>query len=112
METIDSENKYLKPQELWTIRLFLVSFLFTILTTLLSSYAGDFGIPYTFQKLLLPNLFFITMALGFTGFIVGFFELKKNKRQALSGIIGNLIVLLFHGFMIAVLTGISQIKQT
>lgn len=99
METIDSEIGGELKKGLWTVRLFTLSLALTIVLLLVTFSDIDLGFPHKLlmQTLLLLSIIAITMSL--IGFIIAFFERKHNKKRALFGLIGNLVILLLYVFM-------------
>ncbi|NVK65211.1 MAG: hypothetical protein HWE22_11530 [Flavobacteriales bacterium] len=104
------------PQEssrtlLWSMRLFLAAVSFGIILAMLL-FVDGLGIPHRYISSLLPILFFLCGSSSLIGFIYGFTERQKNKRQALIGIIGNgLLLLTLLGIIVAVFYIISQIRM-
>lgn len=108
METVESENKPPKQKKLLTSRLTLVSALLLILTVAAMTSEDASFIPKRFHMLLFPLSFLLTLVSSLAGFVIGFFALKKNKRQALFGIIGHSFALMFLLSIEIVKIGISQ----
>ena len=108
MQTIDSEKQTSKSKELWTIRLLLLTVLLTAFNLIVLTLDGTIRIPHRYQMLLPPFSIPIAFVSSIAGFVVGFYERKKNKRQALFGIIGNLVILILY--ISSLITVISLIK--
>ncbi|MFK7785102.1 MAG: hypothetical protein AB8B56_08300 [Crocinitomicaceae bacterium] len=109
MGTIDSNDKSSKPKELWTVKLLLLSILVTVFTIIISTLDGTLGIPHRYLMFLIPIALIIAFVSSCVGFVVGFNERKKNKRQALFGIIANLVVLIFY--IISLIILITMIRS-
>ncbi|MDG1333646.1 MAG: hypothetical protein P8P74_15020 [Crocinitomicaceae bacterium] len=70
---------------------------------------GELSIRHRSVMTTTPILIGTALLSSITGFIVGFYELKKKRRRALFGIIGNLIFLIFY--VIATIAIISAVQS-
>ena len=104
------DNKDTKPlhKKLWTIRLLIIGGGLIALTFLIATFWETLGLDGR-HSIWLPVSMMIAFGINVAGCIMGLTERKKNKRRALVGILGNLLLILF--FLAIVGYSISTMQE-
>lgn len=99
IDILDSGNVKPLQKKLWTIRLLIIGGALIVLTFLAAALWEVLGLTEDDTIWLAVSLMF-AFGINLAGFISGLTELKLNRKRALFGTLGNLLlVLLFIAFV-------------
>ena len=96
-DIIDSSQFPNRIPRNFTIKMFLISLVLMIVFFFFALFWYKLGFEYNSIIIYLDLCFILAMVASITGIVTGIKFLKHNKKKAIVGLVGNLIILSIHG---------------